>query len=101
MNSKDYMQKPKYMCFERIKECEIGDMVLIQEKALVVKSGDTIVFLKQIPDDKDQELIWKKYHTLQLQGQPCASENQKSLTVVTDEKVYFYSIDNDDLLPCL
>ena len=48
--------------FEKITHRELGQMYLVYDKALVVRTSDSIMFFRQIFDNEKRSYFWKPYH---------------------------------------
>jgi len=54
--------------FERMTELDLGQMVLFQGEALIVRSSSRVLFFKQEKDLVTKETSWQKYHELRVRG---------------------------------
>ena len=52
----------KYYKLEKITDRDLGQMYLIYNKALVVRTSDSIMFFKQIYDNEKRSYFWKPHH---------------------------------------
>lgn len=71
-------------------------MYLIFDKALIARSSNSILFFKI-----DEETgLWTQYHQIdKMRGQIFFIKGNIRFQIVTDEKVYFYLIDKETLIP--
>lgn len=71
-------------------------MYLIYDQALVTQSSGSIKFFKI---DKETGL-WTQYHQLdKMRGQLFFMKGNKRIQITTDDKIYFYLISNETLMP--
>jgi hypothetical protein len=83
---------------ECITTADLGTMYLLYDQALVVRSSSSILFFKI---DKDTGL-WKKYHSFEkMRGQIYFIRGNVRIQVTTDERIYFYLIDQETFIPTL
>ena len=83
---------------EKITEADLGNMYLLFEKALVTRSSSSILFFKIDPETG----LWKQYHKFEnMRGQIYFIRGNVRIQVVTDEKVYFFMINKETLIPSL
>jgi hypothetical protein len=74
-------------------------MYLIFDKALMIRSSDSIVFFK---DDEENEGQWKEYHRLdKMRGQIYFIKGNVRIQVTTDTHIYFFLINKDTFTPKL
>ena len=76
-------------------------MFLINNKALVVRSSDKIFFFKREKDEDTEVYSWQLYETLKHKGLIYYIKGNVRIQVTTDEKIYFYLIDQKTLEPKL
>lgn len=86
---------------EKIHNKDLGEMYLINEKALVTRSSDQILFFKMELDDFTKEKSWCNYFTLDIQGFVYFIKGNKRIQITNDKLIYFYLIDPDTLEPTL
>lgn len=81
---------------EQITTADLGTMYLLFDKALVTRSSNSILFFKI-----DEETgLWKQYKEFNnLRGQIYFIRGNIRIQVTTDEKIYFYIINRQTLLP--
>ena len=53
---------------EQITEREVGQMVLVYDQALIVRSSTKIQFYKQVFNQVTETKEWKLYHELNVRG---------------------------------
>ena len=44
-------------------------------------------------------MVWKKYNSIPIKGKPCVGSGLYDFTVISNDKVQFYSIQNDQNIP--
>ena len=71
-------------------------MFLVFEKALIVRSSNSMIFFK-----KDEKLEkWVQYHKIDnMRGNIFFIRGNWRIQIVTDEKIYFYCINQETLMP--
>lgn len=75
-------------------------MVLIYDKALVVRSSNSILFFKRTKGTKSEGAKWKIYHKLDdLRGELDFVRGGKVFQITTERKIYFYKLDKETLMP--
>ena len=81
---------------EDITNSDLGSMYLIFDKALIARSSNSILFFKI-----DEETgLWTQYHQIdKMRGQIFFIKGNIRFQIVTDEKVYFYLINKETLIP--
>jgi hypothetical protein len=79
----------------------LGDMYLVFNKLLVARSSQEIVFFKMDKDENDPHRMWKQFYTLPHKGFLFFIKGNIRIQITTDEKIYFYLIDPETLLPNL
>jgi hypothetical protein len=91
--------EPEAECkVEKITDNDLGNMYLLFDQALCVRSSSSILFFKI---DKETGL-WKEYERFNdMRGQIYFIKGNVRIQVTTDEKVYFYIINKETLQPNL
>lgn len=83
---------------EKITDADLGNMYLLFDQALVVRSSSSILFFKIDAETGD----WKQYRKFEnMRGQIYFIRGNIRIQIVTDEKIYFYLIDQETLEPRL
>jgi hypothetical protein len=84
--------------FEQIADSDLGSMYLLFDKALVVRSSNSIQLFKI-----DTETgFWVKYHQLDnLRGNIYFIKGNVRIQVITDETISFFLFDKETLMPTL
>lgn len=91
-------QTPAECKCEKITDADLGDMYLLFDQALVVRSSSSILFFKI----DDESGLWKEYHRFpKMRGQIYFIRGNIRIQVTTDEMIYFYKIDKETLIPDL
>jgi hypothetical protein len=84
--------------FEKITDKDLGNMYLLFDEALVVRSSGSVLFFKI---NKETHL-WEQYHELkEMRGQIYFIRGNIRIQVCTDEYVYFYKICKETFEPTL
>jgi hypothetical protein len=83
---------------EKITDADLGNMYLLFDQALVVRSSSSILFFK-IDSETGYWQQYKKFDN--MRGQIYFIRGNVRIQIVTDEKVYFYMINKETLLPTL
>ena len=85
---------------------DLGQMYLINNKALVARSSSKIVFFKIVEEEDENDptitnRFWKQYNQLDVRGFIYFIKGNKRIQVTTDDKIYFYLIDPETFEPTL
>ena len=73
---------------------DLGQMYLINNKALIARSSSRILFFKIKHDEDDPSIkFWKEYRVLNVRGFIYFIKGNKRIQITTDDKIYFYLID--------
>jgi len=75
-------------------------MVLVYERALIARSSQDILFFR-IEKDEEGRRMWQQYHDIPLMGFIYYIKKNTRIQVTTADKVHFYTIDNETLMPTL
>ena len=86
---------------EQICSRDLGTMYLINEECLVARSSGDILFFKQEVNEITELLEWKQYLVIPARGFIYYIKGNVRIQITTDEKIYFYLIDKDTLMPTL
>lgn len=76
-------------------------MFLIKETCLVARSSGNILFFKRIYDEKTEKWYWTEYFKLQHKGLLYFIKGNIRINITTDEKIYFYLVNNKEYTPVL
>ena len=87
--------------FEQITDRDLGQMYLIYNKALVVRTSDCIMFFRQEFDNEKRSYFWKSYHKIDIQGTIYFINGNQRIQITTEENIYVYNIDYETLEPTL
>ena len=82
-------------------DMDLGDMYLIYNKALIARSSSDILFFKQVHDDTTDTLKWKQYKVIEARGFIYYIKGNYRIQITTDDKIYFYLIEQETLEPIL
>lgn len=74
-------------------------MVLVYNEALIVRSSTKVLFFKQEKDIETGEENWVQYHSISVRGFIYYIKGNIRIQITTDEKVFFYLIDKETLMP--
>ena len=89
-------QDPKNCHCEKITDADLGSMYLLFDQALIVRSSSSILFFKIDQETK----LWTQYHKIpKMRGNIFFIKGNVRFQITTDEKVYFYLIDKNTLMP--
>jgi len=80
---------------------DLGQMFLVFNHALVVRSSSEILFFKIMWDEMEQKKRWQLYKVLPHRGFLSFMNGNIRIQVITDEKIYFYLIDKETFMPTL
>lgn len=92
--------------FEKMTDQDLGQMYLINNKALIARSSSKIVFFKIVEEEDENDpnkmnRFWKQYNQLDVRGFIYFIKGNKRIQVTTDDKIYFYLIDPETFEPTL
>jgi hypothetical protein len=74
-------------------------MYLLFDKALAVRSSNSILFFKK---DEEHGGLWKIYHKIpDVRGNLYFIKGNIRIQITTDELIYFYIIDKETMIPTL
>lgn len=85
--------------YERMTDLDLGQMVLINGEALIVRSSCRILFFKQETDEETQRTTWNLYDEIQVRGFIYYIKGNDRVQITTDELIYFYLIDMETFIP--
>ena len=91
-------KKPYY--FQKI-EFDLGQMYLINDKALIARSSSQVLFFKIEQDQFTFKKSWVNYRSLPIRGMIYFIKGNKRIQITTDKKIYFYLIDPVTFEPTL
>jgi hypothetical protein len=76
-------------------------MFFVYDQALIVRSSNSIIFFKQT-DCSKKGFVWEQYYKIdKMRGQIYFIRGNKRIQITTEEKIFFYIIDKETLLPHL
>jgi hypothetical protein len=87
--------------FERVTELDLGQMELLFDEALCIRSSGRIVFFKQVFDKDEEEMRWILYKTIKVRGFVYFIRGNVRIQITTDKLIYFYLIDKETFEPTL
>jgi hypothetical protein len=76
---------------------DLGQMVLVYNKVLVIKSSGLILFFKQEFDEDLNRKKWVLYEEFEIRGFIYHIKGNVRLQVTSDDKIYFFLIDQETL----
>ena len=82
-------------------DAELGSMYLVYNQALVASTSDLVSFYKIVVDEEDGTRKWELYHSIARRGFIYFIRGNVRIQIITDEKIYFYTMDKETLLPTL
>jgi hypothetical protein len=96
-------KRPNKILKQQIWDYDLGQMYLVNNKILMVKSSCEIVFFKHQAtkeyardgpiDQPNNVLRWVKYHTIDITGFIFHFQGDERFQLITDKLVYFYIFD--------
>ena len=84
---------------EKICERDLGDMYLINNKALVARCSSQILFFKLQIDPFTGEQTWINYYTLNIRGFVYFIKGNKRIQVTANQHIFFYVVHPVTLIP--
>lgn len=82
---------------QKLSARDLGQMYLVYEKILVVRSSSSYLFLK-----RDEKGMWQEYDRIDnMRGNLFFIKGNFRIQITTDEKIYFYKIDTETSKPVL
>ena len=86
--------------YEKMTDVDLGQMYLINNKALIARSSSKVLFFKIFEDEDDPDIkLWKKYNELEVRGFIYFIKGNKRIQITTDDLIYFYLIDPETFEP--
>lgn len=79
--------------FARMTDMDLGQMYLVNNKALIARSSSRILFFKIIVEEETGDRNWTLYDTISLRGFIFYMKGNDRIQITTDKLVYFYGID--------
>ena len=70
---------------EQIIDKDLGQMYLINGKALIARSSSQVLFFKQVTDEFTLEKTWQCYRTLHIRGFIYFIKGNKRIQITTDK----------------
>lgn len=80
---------------------ELGSMYLIYNKALAASTSDMVSLYQIVKDEEDGIRRWELYHSVVKRGFLYFIKGNVRIQIITDEKIFFYTMDKETLLPTL
>lgn len=80
---------------------DLGQMYLVNNKALIARSSSRILFFKIIVEEETGDRNWTLYDTISLRGFIFYMKGNDRIQITTDKLVYFYGIDQETFEPTL
>ena len=93
-------KKEKYV-MQKMIDKDLGQMFLVHEKCLVVRSSSDILFFKQQIDEFTKIKSWTLFRSLHHRGFIFFIKGNKRIQITTDKKIYIYLIDSKTFEPTL
>lgn len=75
----------------------IGTLYLVYNKIAVVSQSNDVVLYKIEEDDITGKRSWKKYQEIHIRGQLYYIKGNVRIQIVSDEKIYFFIINQETL----
>jgi hypothetical protein len=82
---------------DNITDEDLGQMVLVYNKILVIKSSGKILFMKMEYNEVLMRKQWKLYKEFEIRGFIYHIKGNIRLQVTADDKIYFFLIDQETL----
>ena len=92
------------LSYERMTEMDLGQMYLINNKALVVRSSSKILFFKieeELDLNRKPVMKWMQYNMINARGSIYFIKGNKRIQITCDDRIYFYLIDPKTFEPTL
>lgn len=81
-------------------DVDLGQMYLINNKALIARSSSKVLFFKIFKDEDNPEIReWKQYNELEVRGFIYFIKGNKRIQITTDDLIFFYLIDPETFEP--
>jgi hypothetical protein len=87
--------------YEKMTDMDLGQMYLVYNQALVVRSSSNILFFKQVYDDLAEEFRWVQYNVIEARGFIYYIKGNVRIQITCEDLIYFYKIDPETLMPQL
>jgi hypothetical protein len=76
-------------------------MILVYNSALIARSSSDILFFKTEKDEESNKKVWRQYNVIEKRGFIYYIKGNIRIQITTDDKIYFYLIDKETLMPHL
>jgi hypothetical protein len=86
--------------FQKMTDLDLGSMFLFKNRALIARTSSSVTFFK-IKVTEEGEKLWHVYQTLPIRGFLFYIKGNIRIQICTDEKIYFYIIDQETLIATL
>lgn len=80
---------------------DLGQMYMVNNRALITRSSSKIVFFKIMEDYHTKEQKWTQYFSIDLRGCIYYIKGNPRIQIITNQNIYFYKIDLESLEPVL
>ena len=90
----------KYI-LNKMTDLDVGQMYLVYNQALVFRSSSDILFYKLVKNEVTEIREWKQYASIEARGSIYYIKGNVRIQITTDEKIYFYFINEETLEPVL
>jgi len=74
-------------------------MIMFRNEVLICRSSLYIQFHKLQFDKSKGKPMWKLYHSIESQGFICGNKGSNNFTIIEDQLIYFYELNEDTLMP--
>ena len=78
---------------------DLGQTFLIYNKCLITRSSSQIIFFKIEKQEFTERRIWVQYHSFSATGLIYYQKGNVRIQVTTDDKIYFYLMNEETLMP--
>jgi hypothetical protein len=79
----------------------LGQMELLFDQALCIRSSNKVLFFKQQYNDDNEVMEWVLYNSINVRGFIYFIRGNIRIQITTDQLIYFYLIDQETFEPTL
>lgn len=87
--------------FDRMTDMDLGQMYLIFNKCMAIRSSSQILFFKIEKEEFTERRKWVQYDRIESRGLIFYIKGNVRIQVTSDDKIQFYEIDQTTLKPKL
>ena len=94
-------ESPQEYTLSKMTDLDVGQMYLVYNQALVFRSSSDILFYRLKKNEITGLREWVQYNSIAERGSIYYIKGNVRIQITTDEKIYFYFINEETLEPNL